>query len=112
ADGPEVKAVSFPPCDKPHLRLAAADAVVFGPLILGKLRELPAEVDDVLVAIDPVVEDFELGDEFLLGCADLVHQPALRHRVPPGPSSITMPSAASWSRMRSAAAKSRRARAA
>ena len=61
----------------------------------GNGRQLAAEVDDVLVAVDPVVEQGELLHEFALtiGNGRLVHrQPAVRRqRVPSGPSRMTMP---------------------
>ena len=81
--------------DQPHLGLAALDLPLLGLLRLRKRRQLAAQVDDVLVAIHPVVEQRELLDQFALGVGNRrpVHGqfPARRQRVPSGPSRMTMP---------------------
>src|SRR5690606_3730439 len=103
-------------------RLATVQAVLLGLPRLRELRQLAAQVDQVLVALGPVAEEAELLADRVLrglrgrferegGCGGVGHgyllsQPR-RQRTPAGVSSSSTPSAASWSRIASARAKAR-----
>ena len=55
---------------KPDLRLATFHLVLVG-LALGRERgQAPAQIDEVLVAVHPVVEKLELVDDFLMDFLD------------------------------------------
>src|SRR6185312_5905753 len=94
--------------------LATIHLVGRGHVLGCQWRQLAADIDQVLIAPRPVVEESEFLDDFLLHALDVgcVHQLAIFQRVPCGPSSIATPMAASSSRIASARAKSRAARAA
>src|SRR6185312_4899460 len=85
-----------------------------GSFRVGQRRQLASEVDQVLVAAGPVIEETEFVDDLLLRILDggCVHQFAIFQRVPSAPSSMATPIAASSARIASARAKSCAARAA
>src|SRR5690606_13236875 len=154
AGGVELQPLAVALRHDPDHGLAAVQAVLLGLPLLGKRRQLAAQVDQVLVALGPVGEEREFvadgllglrgggfegegaGGHWLLvgdggrpgpcrgarrpglpwradaGAARRRGQRFLAQRTPCGVSSSTMPSAASWSRMASARAKSRALRAA
>ena len=58
---------------KPNLGLAALDLVVVGSEFLREFRKPAAEVDDVLVAIHPVVEELEFLDDLPVHLLDSLH---------------------------------------
>lgn len=51
---------------EPDLCLAALDLVLVGLKLRREFRELAPKVDDVLIAVHPVIEEFELVDDFLM----------------------------------------------
>ena len=50
----------------PHARLAALDDVLLGAVLRRDGRQLVAQRDQVVVLVEPVVEDRELIDDLLL----------------------------------------------
>src|SRR6185503_1705832 len=50
---------------EPHLADAALHLVGGGAVVLGQRRKLAAKLDDVAVAILPIVEQLEIGEDFL-----------------------------------------------
>src|SRR5215471_3478550 len=63
---------------QPDQRLAAVHAVILGLQVLGKGRQLLAQVDEVLVALGPVTKEAEFLDDVLLRllgarCGNSVH---------------------------------------
>lgn len=55
---------------QPNLRLAAFDLVLVRLEFLREVGELAPEVNDVLIAVHPVIEEFELVDDFLMDGLD------------------------------------------
>ena len=103
ADRPEIQALVPFLGHKPDLRLAAADAVGVSAQLIGKFGQAATKIDEVLVAIHPVVEKAEFLDDLPLCRGDFAaHYPPLRQVVPFGPSSIITPLSTNWSRMASA----------
>ena len=55
---------------KPDLRLTAANLVLVGQVLRRELGKLASEVDDVLVAIHPIFEEFELLNDLAMNLLD------------------------------------------
>ena len=66
ASGLEVQQAATKLRAQPNLCLASLDLVLVCLEFLREARELPPKVDDVLVAVHPVIEEFELVDDFLM----------------------------------------------
>ena len=66
ADGIEVQSAAVLFGDKPDLRLTATNAVFIRAQFIRKIRQTSPHVDQILIAIHPVLEHFEVFDEFLL----------------------------------------------
>ena len=67
ADRKKEKAPFVLPGLQPHLGLAAAQAVVLDPPLVGKVGRIAAQFDDVLVALHPAVEEAQFFEQLLLG---------------------------------------------
>ena len=59
---------------QPDLGLASMYPVYLGAPVIGKFRQILAEVDDVLVSIDPVIEETEFLDQIRLCQLNLGHK--------------------------------------
>jgi len=81
-DGPKLESpVSFV-SDKPDLGLTTANAILLAAKLFRKLGQSAAQVDQVLVAVHPVVEQGEFIDNFLL--SDLYFVSHVSTATPPG----------------------------
>ena len=60
---------------EPNLGLATLDLVLVGSELLRKFRKPAPKVDDVLVAVHPVVEELEFLDDFPVHLLDCLHAP-------------------------------------
>ncbi len=70
AVGRIVDLAPFEPCVDPNPRLTAVDEVAVGAVRRVDRRQCVAQFDQIVVFVEPVVEDRELADDFVL---NLIH---------------------------------------